>query len=264
MRRAPFVCSLLLGTVAQAATTLPPAARAVDLDEHLGAFLPRDARFIDEQGRTRSLAALSGEKPLLLVLGYYRCPMLCDLVLRGLADGMRESSLALGRDYRALTVSIDPRETSSQAREKQHAVLQAFGQPQATAEWPFVVADGKTLLALTDRVGFRYAYDARTDQYAHPAVVVVLTPEGRISRYLYGVNPSSRLLELALLEASRGQVGRLIDRVLLTCYRWDPALRRYRLLLDGVLKGGGLVVLLLVGGLVVGLVRHEHKKRIAT
>jgi protein SCO1/2 len=250
----PFSC-------ARAATALPPAARAVDLDEHLGAALPRDAVFIDEAGQIRSFAALSGGRPLILVLGYFRCPMLCDLVLHGVANAMRGVPLALGRDYRALTVSIDPKETSLQARERQQAVLQVMGRQEAAGAWPFVVADLETVKTLTDRVGFRYAYDERTNQYAHPAVIVVLTADGRISRYLYGVEPTPKQLELAILEASRGQVGRLLDRVLLTCYRWDPVGRQYRLLIDGTMKGGGLLVLLALVFFVSRLFSQERRKK---
>lgn len=229
--------------------SLPPLARDVDIDEHLGAELPLGLTFTDENARATTLAEQFRDgKPVLLVLAYLRCQMLCDLVLRGLVDSLAQSGLRPGRDFRALTVSIDPHDRPAQARLRRIALLQSFNQPDAA--WPFLVGEEGAIHQLAERLGWKYVYDPRSDQYAHPAAAFVLTPDGRIARYLYGVKFRPLDLELALAEASRGKVGGIVDRVLLTCFKWDPASRRYGFVLTGVVRGGSaLVLLLLVAGL---------------
>jgi protein SCO1/2 len=188
--------------------------------------------------------ALPGDKPAVVVLAYYRCPMLCGLVLQGLVAGLKGVGLRLGQDYRVLTVSFDPRDTPGAARRKRESVLAGLGgaasDPRA---WPFVVGAEPSIRALAGELGIRYAYDPRTDQYAHPAAAVVLTKEGRISRYLYGVEYAPRDLRLALVEAGQGRTGTIVDRVLLTCYRYDPASRRYGPFVVGFLRIGGALIL---------------------
>jgi protein SCO1 len=223
------------------AIALPPLARDVDIDEHLGAPVPLDLPFSDESGREQPLRAhLGNDKPVLLILAYFRCEMLCDLVLRGVVDSLVKAEMQPGRDFRAVTVSIDPHDRPAQARLRKTALLQTLNQPQA--EWPFLVGEKASIERLADRLGFRYVYDPNSDQYAHPAAVFVLTPDGRIARYLYGVQFRPLDLKLALAEASRGKVGGIVDRVLLTCFKWDPASRRYGFVVSGVMKGGGALV----------------------
>jgi protein SCO1/2 len=235
-------------SLAAGAPSLPPAAAAADLDEALGARAAVEVPLLDENSRPRTLASLLAPgRPLVLVLGYYRCPALCDLVLRGLTEAMKSSALRLGRDYTVAMVSIDPTETPAQARTKQQHVLGAAGHrddPAARAAFPFLVGrDQAAVAALADSVGFRYARDARTGEYGHPAALVVLTPDGRISRYLYGITYRERDFRLALVEASAGAIGGIANRILLTCYRWDPAQRRYGLVFAGALRGGALLIL---------------------
>ncbi|WP_437629474.1 SCO family protein [Sorangium sp. So ce854] len=225
---------------------LPPAAREADIDERLGNAVDTALRFTDMDGRTAPLAAhLDGRRPVLLVLAYYRCPTLCGLVLRGLVSGMAKLDYRLGEHYRALTVSFDPRDTPESAARKRTATLAALGMAAAPAPdlWPFLTGDVPEIRALAADLGFRFAYDAQTDQYAHPAAAVVLTPEGRVSRYLYGIEFPALDLRLALLEASRGQVGTTLDRVFMTCYRYDPASRRYGPHVAGFLRLGAAGIL---------------------
>jgi protein SCO1/2 len=194
-----------------------------------------------------SLEDLAGHVPVLLVLAYYRCPMLCGLVLRGLVTSLQHLDFHLGNAYRALTVSVDPRDTPESARAKQQATLQGLsGATSKAAAWPFVVGDETESRRLAAEVGFGFAYDSRTDQYAHPAVVVVLTADGRISRYLYGIEYSPRDLRLALVEAGEGKIGSIVDRVLLTCYHYDPARRAYAPFVVGFLRIGAALTLVVV------------------
>lgn len=236
------------------------ALQAVDIDEHLGARLPLDSAFTDEAGNAVHLRDYFRDgKPVVLVLAYFRCPMLCDLVLRGVADTASRQPKVLGRDFRALTVSIDPKDTPASASLKQHGLLQAMNRLDAAKAWPFLVGDEANIRKLADSVGFEYSYDPKTDQYAHPACAIVVMPDGRIARYLYGVTFRPFDLRLALDDAARGRVGGIVDRVLLTCFRYDPATRRYAWAVRGVLRGGAALTLLFVGGL-FGLLWRQRRR----
>ena len=231
---------------------LPPALQDVEIVEKLGATLPAGARFTAEDGAPVALGDLvrGHDRPTVISLVYYSCPMLCGLVLTGLARGMKETGLVLGKDYDAVTVSFDPRDTTRAAGERQRVMLQSVGRPDAAASWRFLTGSEPEIRAVTDAVGFKYAYDEQTKQYAHAAAIVVATPDGRVSRYLYGVEFPAKDLRLALVEASQGRVGTSFDRLLLTCYRYDPASRRYepyalgfvRVAMLGVLGGLGLML----------------------
>ncbi|KYF91625.1 hypothetical protein BE17_36090, partial [Sorangium cellulosum] len=223
----------------------------------------------DMDGRSAPLAEhFDGVRPVLLVLAYYRCPTLCGLVLRGLVSGMAKLDYRLGEHYRALTVSFDPRDTPDAAARKRKATLSSLSalvkaRAPAPDAWPFLTGEPPELRALAGDLGFRSAYDAQTDQYAHPAAVFVLTPNGRISRYLYGIEFSALDLRLALLEASRGQVGTTLDRVLMTCYRYDPASRRYGPHVAGFLRLGAAGILTWVVALLAffGWRGWRHRKQ---
>jgi protein SCO1 len=247
----------------RAALRVPPAVAAVDVDEKLGARLPLGLTFTDSAGRTRRLGDfIDQRRPVVLVLAYYRCPMLCDLVLAGISTSLRKLGWTLGTDYKGVTVSIDPHDTPVAAHHKQVAVLQAMNEsgPTAEASWPFLVGAPASIDALADAVGFRYAHDPTSDQFAHPAVVMVLTPDGRVSRYLYGVNFRLLDVRLGMTEAARGGVGGIVDRVLLTCFRYDPSARRYGFYVSSVLRGGASLVILSVGGLLGFLWRRDARR----
>lgn len=245
-----------------AATALPPVVREVDIDEQLGKSVDRQLRFTDPTGKPVTLSeVLEGGRPAILVLAYYECPMLCGLVLRGLVDGLKRLDLSLGDQYRVVTVSIDPRDRPDDAARKQASALAALGAPDKAAAWPFLVGKETDTRLLADAVGFRYAFDPRTGQYAHPAVLAVLTPDGHISRYLYGTTFSARDLRLALVEAGQGKTGTIIDRVLLTCYRYDPVSRRYGPYILGFIRIGAAGIFLAVLGMVAVLVRVDRRRR---
>ena len=258
MSRALVVFMIALAAAPAAAI---PAVQAIDIEEHLGAPLPLDLPFVDQDRRPVRLRDYFRDgKPVVLVLAYFRCPMLCDLVLRGVADSLQRQHLVLGRDYRALTVSIDPKDTPAGASLKQHGLLQAFGQLDAAASWAFLTGSHASIAPLAERLGFDYAYDPKSDQYAHPACAFVITPDGRISRYLYGVKFRPLDVRLALDEAAHGKIGGIADRVLLACFRYDPTTRRYGWYVRGVLQGGAALTLLLVGGLLALLWRREWRR----
>jgi protein SCO1/2 len=247
---------------------LPLARLAVDIDidEHLGAGVPLEQRFTDQQGRAVRLGdVMAHGRPVLLVLAYYRCPMLCDLVLRGLAQALAQVGWVPGQELQAITVSIDPKDTPAAARLKQGHVLQVLGHSEATDGWRFLVGPAESSRRLADAIGFRYVYDPRSDQYAHAAAAVVLTPDGRIARYVYGVDFRPFDLRMALVEAGRGSVARApggaIERVLLTCFRYDPSTRRYGLYVVGLLKGGGALVLATVALCLLGLWRRDRQRQ---
>lgn len=230
---------------------LPPALQDVEIVERLGAQVPLDLSFTTQDGRAvRLRELLAGHRPVVLTLVYFDCPMLCGLILTGAARGMRETGLELGKDFDAVTLSFDPRDSSRAAAERQRGYLQAFGKPEVKEAWTFLTGGEPDIHAVTEAVGFKYAYDEKTRQFAHAAGLFVLTPDGRVSRYLYGIDFPARDLRLALVEASEGRVGTSFDRLLLTCYRYDPASRKYepyaigimRVAMLGVLGGLGLML----------------------
>jgi protein SCO1 len=239
---------------------LPPALQGVEVVEQLDAQVPLQAAFLDQDGKPVKLAeTVRGDVPVVMALVYYECPMLCGLILGGMARSMKETGLELGKDYRALTVSFDPREKPAQALVRQKGYLQALDQPGGKGGWPFLVGDEKDSRAVADAVGFHYKYDAESKQYAHAAAIFVLTPGGRVSRYLYGVEYPGRDLRLALVEAGQGKVGTSFDRFLLTCYRYDPAARRYVPYALGMVRAGAVLVLFGLAGALAFFWRREAK-----
>jgi protein SCO1 len=237
-------------------------AERVDIDEHLGRTIDKALEFTREDGaRVRLADYFSDGRPVLVVLAYYRCPMLCGLVLRGAVEGLKDLDFKLGQHYRALTISIDPRDGREEAAQKQASTLSFLGEPEKTAAWPFLVGGEAATQSIADALGFRFAYDPSTDQYAHPAVLFALTPDGRVSRYLYGIRFSARDLRLSLIEAGQGKTGSIVDRVLLTCYRYDPKSRRYDPYIFGFMRLGGIVILAVIAGMLGILWRGERRRR---
>jgi protein SCO1/2 len=232
------------------------ALQDIDVVEHLGERVPAGLRFQDATGAHVSLDDLLHKgRPVVVTLGYHRCPMLCGLVLDGLAKATKEAGLKLGKDFSAVDVSIDPGEDINLLRHAQQRVVAQAGNGATPADWPFWVSGedaGAAARKLADAVGFRYKYDPTSKLFAHDAVAFVLTPDGVIARYLYGVDYPSRDFRMAVVEASGGRIGTSIDKVILSCYRYDPATRRYGPYVYGFMRiGAGLVLLALVGLLTV-------------
>ncbi|MGA8892528.1 MAG: SCO family protein [Anaeromyxobacteraceae bacterium] len=222
----------------------PAPLQGVEIQEQLNAQVPTGAAFLDQDGRPVRIADfLDKGKPVVLALVYYECPMLCGLILGGMARGMKETGLELGKDYTALSISFDPREKPAQGFVRQKHYLQSFDKADRKDVWPFLVGQEKDIRSVTDAVGFQYKFDEETKQYAHGAAILVLTPDGRVSRYLYGVEFPGRDLRLAIVEAGQGKVGTSFDRFLLTCYRYDPVARKYVPYAMGMVRAGALLVL---------------------
>ena len=216
-----------LATPAAAVTDLPPALAGVGIDQKLDLALPLDLAFRDESGKAVRLGDFFGDRPVVLTLAYYHCPMLCPMVLEGLVRGLRPLSWDLGRQFEMVTVSIDPKETPEQAAAMKRKLVAEYGRTGAADGWHFLVGDAQSVARLADAAGFRYTRDEANDQYAHAAGLVIATPQGKISRYLYGIDQRPRDLRLALVEASDGKIGTLADQLLLFCFHYDPATGRY-------------------------------------
>jgi len=220
---ASFVLLLWPGPVpAQEDSSLPASLRGVNFDQKLDNQVPPELEFKDETGATVRLKDYFSDKPVILNLAYFRCPMLCDQVMNGMVRAMLDLPLEVGKDFRVLTVSFDPRETPEMAAAKRDTYLQRSGHERAGDGWHFLTGAEEPIQRLTDAVGFRYRYDPKNDQFAHASGIVVLTPTGKVSRYFYDVNFSPRDLRLGLVEASAGRIGSAVDQILLFCFDYDP------------------------------------------
>jgi protein SCO1/2 len=260
-RAAVLVVALALGSVARAEPSRPAQLRGVGVDERVGERIPLGLMFTDTSGRRVALATLFGDgRPVVLVLTYVRCKTLCSLVLHGVIDAVRALPLELGRDYRVVFVSIDPNETSADAEARRHEIVARL--ERGAESFVYLVGAERTIRALADSLGFRYKVDARTEQIAHPAVIFVLTPDGRISRYLHGVQFATNELAGALRAAANGDVlSATVAASVLDCFRFDPALRAHRELIENYLRVGGSVVMLALGSTVALLFMWERRRR---
>lgn len=241
----------------------PEALREVGFDQKLDQQVPLDLQFRDESGKSVRLGDFFGTRPVVLSLAYFSCPMLCGLHLNGLASSLKPLRLEPGQDFEIVTVSFDPRDTPDKATVKKKDTLERYERRGAENGWHFLTGDAEQIRALTSAVGFRYQYDEKRGEFAHPAGVVLLTPEGHVSRYLFGIDYSPRDLRLGLVESAQGKIGTLVDQVLLFCFHYDPSMGRYSAIALNSVRVGGVLTLL---GLVVfigGALRRESRRRAA-
>ena len=243
----------------QAATNLPPALTEVGIDQHLGEELPLDAEFTNEAGQTVRLGDYFGERPVLLTFVYYECPMLCTLVINGVVDSLRELPFEPGRDIEMVTISIDPGETPDLAVAKKANYLEQLGKDGAEQGWHFLTGSEESISKVTEAAGFRYIYNEESDEYAHASGIMVVTPEGQLSHYFFGIEYPSRDLRLALVEASDGKIGSPVDQLLLFCYQYDAATGKYSPAIMNFVRAGCALTILTIGILVVGSIRREAK-----
>ncbi|PYQ05574.1 MAG: SCO family protein [Acidobacteria bacterium] len=243
---------------AQPAQERPTLLRDVGYDQRLGEQVPLDLVFRDEVGRLIPLRSLFRGRAMVLSLVYYQCPMLCTLTLNGLASALSVLTFDVGKEFDVVTVSFEPKETAPLAAAKKKAHLERYPRPGAAEGWHFLTGDAPAIAALTRAVGFRYVWDAETRQYAHPAGLVVLTPDGRIARYMYGVEYAPRDLRLALVEASQRRIGNPVDTVLLYCYQYDPARGRYAASVLRLVRLGGILTVLGLASFVLVSLRRER------
>lgn len=236
----------------------PELLKQVGIDQKLNGQIPLDLTFRDEHGAAVQLRQFFGQKPVILSLVYFNCPMLCTQVLNGLDRSLKLQSLEIGKDFNVLTVSIDPSDSVIIADAKHDLYTGMYGRPGAADGWHFLTGEEPQIKRLADAVGFRYAYDPDSKQFAHASCIIVLTREGKISRYLYGIQYPHLDLRLALDEASEGKIGTPVDSVLLFCYHYDPHTGKYGLLISRVIQAAGGLTVLGLGTLVMVLFRREH------
>ncbi|MFQ5961388.1 MAG: SCO family protein [Candidatus Methylomirabilales bacterium] len=238
----------------------PTVLQDIAFDQRLNEQVPLGLVFRDESGNPVQLRNYFEEKPVILALVYYECPQLCSLVLNGLLRTLRTLSFDAGDQFTVITVSFDPTETPTLAATKKEAYLQRYGRPGAGGGWHFLTGEESSIAQLTKAVGFRYTYDAEKDQYAHATGIMVLTPQGRVSRYFYGLEYSPRDLRLGLVEASANRIGSPVDQVLLYCYRYDPTTGKYGLIIMNFLRLAGAATVLVLGSFIVAMARWDRRK----
>jgi protein SCO1/2 len=242
---------------------IPKELKHVNVDERLDAQVPLDLMFKDHAGKPVRLGQLvDGKRPVVLTFAYHSCPVICSMFLNGVAGSLSGIGWTAGKEYQIVTISIDPRDTLERTSAKRASILLQYKRPEAESGWSFLLGDETTIKRATDSVGYEYQYDAEQQQYAHPAVLMILKPNGRVSRYLYGLEFPANDLKLALIEASEGKSVRAIDKVVMYCYRYDPKDGKYVVVATRVMQlGGALTVLVL--GLFLGTfwMRERRKSR---
>jgi protein SCO1 len=256
----PLVAALLLSVSAVAQTAKPPGLEGVGIEQKLGAHVPGNLTFTDESGQTIRLSDYFGNRPIVLTPVYYRCPGLCTMTLNDLTRSMNGLTESVGRDFEVVTFSFDPREKPALAADKKHQYIRHYGRPTADAGWHFLTGSEASIRQLTQAIGFSYRYDAANDVYAHAAGVVVLTPDGTISRYFLGTVPAVDLKE-ALRDARAARVAATpAEEVFLYCFHYDPATGKYGLIISRALRVMGVMTVLLVAGLVGWSLRRERRR----
>jgi protein SCO1/2 len=245
-------------------TGLPKALTDVRLEQKLDQQLPLDLVFRDESGQSVKLGQYFGKKPVVLALVYYDCPMLCTQVLNGMATSFRVLPFQIGKEYEVVTVSFDPRETSALAASKKQVYVNYLPERMhagANEGWHFLTGDQQSIAQLTDAVGFRYHYDEATKQFAHASGIMVATPQGKLSRYFYGVDYSARDLRLGLIESSENKIGTPVDQLLLYCYHYDPASGKYGAAVMKIMRIGGVLTVLSIITMLLALKARSPKTR---
>ena len=267
MQAAAIAVSALLALCSVVPAQVNPA-RAPGVDpgaeviEQLGAKVPLDISLVDEAGQAVKLGSFfDGKRPVILNLGYYGCPALCGAVLNGFLGGLKGLSLEPGQDFEIVTVSIDPSEKPSLAVEKKQAYSKEYGRPGAEQHWHFLTGEEAQVRKLAESIGFGYRLDETTKQYMHGAAITFLAPDGMVARYLFGIDYPPKSLRLAIVEAGRGNVGTVVDKILLNCYRYDPKTRGYTLAAMTIMQWGGGITVFLVAGLILFHFRRERRDR---
>jgi protein SCO1/2 len=264
--RALMACAVLLFTArfahAESQNVKPKLLHEVGIDQKLDQQVPLDLAFRDETGRTVALREYFGAQPVILAMVYYECPMLCTQVLNGLLASLKVVPLDVGRQFKVLTVSFNPREKPGLAANKKRVYVGLYGRPRAAEGWHFLTADEAPIKDLAQAVGFHYAYDAESGQFAHATAIMVLTPQGKVSRYFYGIDYPPRDLRLSLVEASANKIGSPVDQILLFCYHYDPTTGKYGLVIANLLRLAALATSLALGSFLFVMFRRERQVRI--
>ena len=238
----------------------PPILRDIGIEQRLGQPLPLDAIFQDESGRAVRLGQYFGEKPVILVLAYYNCPMLCTEVLNGLLSSLRTLSFDIGKEFEIVTVSFDPRDKPSDAGAKKTPYVNAYHRTGAAAGWHFLTGGSGSIERITSAVGFHYKYDPDLGQFAHAAAIYIATPDGKLSRYFYGIDYAPRDLRLGLIEASKKRIGSPVDQILLYCYHYDPKVGRYGAVVMNMVRMGGVAAVLILSTFLTVMWRRDRRR----
>jgi protein SCO1 len=239
----------------------PVSLKEVTIEQRLDSQLPLDAEFRDETGKTVPLGSFFGKRPVVLTLVYYDCPMLCTQILNGMVRAAKVLTFTPGKDYDVVAISFDARETSKLAAEKKAVYLKRYGHPETANGWHFLTGDLKSIKRVTDAVGFRYIWDVHTAQFAHASAIYILTPQGKLSKYFYGIDYSPKDMRLGLIEASHNKIGNPVDQILLFCYHFDPHAAKYTYFALGLLRVAGAATLLTLGGFVFIMLRRESRQK---
>ncbi|HLM55172.1 MAG TPA: SCO family protein [Pyrinomonadaceae bacterium] len=239
-------------------TGTPEALKAVRVEQKLGSQLPLDATFRDESGREVRLGQYFNDKPVVLALVYYECPMLCNQVLNGLVGSLTAVPFKPGKDFEIVTVSFDARETPELAAKKKETYIRRYGRAEAVGGWHFLTGDKAQIDRVAEAAGFGYAWDEPTQQFAHGSAIMVSTPKGRLSHYFYGIEYAPKDLRLALVESSEGKVGSPVDELLLYCYHYDPATGKYGAAVMNILRAAGVLTIIGVVALILYLRRRSR------
>jgi protein SCO1/2 len=239
---------------------LPGALEGVGIDQKLDQQLPLDLVFQDEAGRPVPLSTFfAGRKPVILAPVYYRCPMLCTQILTGLESSLKAVSFNPGQDFEVVAISFDPKDTPELAAAKKQMYLKRYGRPNTANGWHFLTGDERNISALLNAIGYHVKYDQKTDQWAHASGIQIATPEGRLSRYFYGVEFAPRDVRLGLVEASQNKIGNPVDRVLLFCYHYDPATGKYGAIAIDMIRFAGAGFVLLCGTFLLIAFRRDFR-----
>ena len=260
-----LIGALFLGGLSQAAFSQPivpaPVMKEVGWEQRIGSRIPLDATFRDENGDTVKLQKYFRGKPVILSFAYYECPMLCGLALEGLAGSLKGFSLTAGSEFDVITISFDPREKPALAKAKKANYVDRYGREGAREGWHFLTGDEAEIREVTGAAGFRYQWDEKQQEFAHATGIVVLTPDGTISRYFFGIEYAPKELRLGLFEASQGKVGSVVEQLLLLCYHYDPAVGKYTATVRTILKAAAAFTLLALGTLVGGMLYRERSRK---
>jgi protein SCO1/2 len=237
---------------------LPPLLQGIGIDQRLNEQVPLELQFRDETGKGVRLGDFFGKKPIILSLVYFDCPMLCTMAENGLLHSLQEVKFTVGREFDVLTISFDPRDTAELAAAKKAVYVGLYGRKGAERGWHFLTGDEASIEQLTRAVGFRYRYDPASKQFVHATGIMLLTPQGKVARYFYGIFYPARDLRLGLVEASVNKIGSPVDEVLLFCCRYDPATGKYGVVVSRVIQISGLMTILFIGGLILALSRSRQ------
>src|SRR6266496_3736350 len=248
--------SMTGGILGPSAAVKPPGLKNVGIEQRLNQQIPLDLKFRDETGKDVRLGDYLGKKPVILSLVYYRCPMLCSELLAGLESALKVLKFDAGKEFDVLTVSFDPKDTPELATAKKAAILKRYNRAGAADGWHFLTGPQESIDALTKAAGFEYEYDPKTGQFAHSTAIMVLTPEGKIAQYYYGVEFPPGDLRLGLIQASQNKIGTLADAVILYCYHYDPAAGKYSAIVNRFVQLGGGLTIVSIGILLIVLIRR--------